>query len=452
MEVRVYSPTAILGYGFPLESLEAALRLEPDVIGVDAGSTDPGPYYLGEGEALVPIEAVERDLRHLLRASLRAGVPLIVGSAGGAGAKPHVDLTLRALSRAAERLGVRVRVGVAYTDVSKDLLLERLEAGLQGVAADQNSPLGPLRPEHVLASTRIVAQAGVEVVMELLRAGYQVIVAGRVVDVAPFAALPILRGADWGLAVHAAKILECGALAAEPGSGSDGMMAIIRGGEFEVFPVNPARKATTFSVAEHALYERRDPFREHIPGGYVDLSSASYEDSGRGVVVRGSRWVEAARRLVKLEGAGVAGYRVVVIAASRDPGFIRVLDTVLEETARAVRELVGSGGYEVYIRVYGRDGVMGPREPRPVPAHEVAILIEAVADTPELAKRVAALYRSTLLHYGWPGRKTTAGNLAFPLSPSDLSAGRAYRWTVWHLVPESYPLENASLGEVIVGG
>jgi hypothetical protein len=85
LEVRVYSPTAILGYGFPLESLERAIRLEPDVIGVDAGSTDPGPYYLGSGEPLVPPEAVERDLYHLLRASLRLGAPLVIGSAGGAG-------------------------------------------------------------------------------------------------------------------------------------------------------------------------------------------------------------------------------------------------------------------------------------------------------------------------------------------------------------------------------
>ena len=31
-----------------------------------------------------------------------------------------------------------------------------------------------------------------------------------------------------------------------------------------------------------------------------------------------------------------------------------------------------------------------------------------------------ALLRATLLHYGFEGRKATAGNLAFPFSPSDM--------------------------------
>ena len=45
-ELRVLSPTAILGYGFPAASFEEGLKREPHVIAVDAGSTDPGPYYL----------------------------------------------------------------------------------------------------------------------------------------------------------------------------------------------------------------------------------------------------------------------------------------------------------------------------------------------------------------------------------------------------------------------
>ena len=44
--LKVLSPTAILGYGFPESSFEEGMRRKPDVIAVDAGSTDPGPYYL----------------------------------------------------------------------------------------------------------------------------------------------------------------------------------------------------------------------------------------------------------------------------------------------------------------------------------------------------------------------------------------------------------------------
>ena len=45
-EIRVLSPTAILGYGFTIESFIAGMDRKPHVIAVDAGSTDPGPYYL----------------------------------------------------------------------------------------------------------------------------------------------------------------------------------------------------------------------------------------------------------------------------------------------------------------------------------------------------------------------------------------------------------------------
>ena len=44
---RVLAPTAILGYGFPKASFDAALdQARFDLIAVDAGSIDPGPYYL----------------------------------------------------------------------------------------------------------------------------------------------------------------------------------------------------------------------------------------------------------------------------------------------------------------------------------------------------------------------------------------------------------------------
>ncbi|EDV0150093.1 3-methylaspartate ammonia-lyase, partial [Salmonella enterica subsp. enterica] len=40
---KILSPTAILGYGFPEESFMKAMEESPDLIAVDAGSSDPGP-------------------------------------------------------------------------------------------------------------------------------------------------------------------------------------------------------------------------------------------------------------------------------------------------------------------------------------------------------------------------------------------------------------------------
>ena len=48
-EYKILAPTGIVGYGFPEDSFYAGVAQKPDLIACDAGSTDPGPYYLGAG-------------------------------------------------------------------------------------------------------------------------------------------------------------------------------------------------------------------------------------------------------------------------------------------------------------------------------------------------------------------------------------------------------------------
>ena len=45
-EMKILSPSGIVGYGFPEESFKAGIAQKPDLIACDGGSTDPGPYYL----------------------------------------------------------------------------------------------------------------------------------------------------------------------------------------------------------------------------------------------------------------------------------------------------------------------------------------------------------------------------------------------------------------------
>ena len=66
--LKIYAPLGLLGYGFPEPSLHAAMEWGPDLIAVDAGSTDPGPYYLGAGVSFTSRTMVKRDLGLLLGA------------------------------------------------------------------------------------------------------------------------------------------------------------------------------------------------------------------------------------------------------------------------------------------------------------------------------------------------------------------------------------------------
>src|SRR5439155_2745185 len=91
--LTILAPTGTLGYGFDPEALVRGMTLKPALIGVDAGSTDPGPYYLGADEPLAPRIAVERELELLLGAAREARIPLVVGSCGGSGSRAQVEGT-----------------------------------------------------------------------------------------------------------------------------------------------------------------------------------------------------------------------------------------------------------------------------------------------------------------------------------------------------------------------
>src|SRR5690606_25859248 len=128
-ELRVLSPTAILGYGFPLSSFQAGLERDPHVIAVDGGSTDPGPYYLGAGKSFTQRAPVKRDLYYLIQASLERGIPLIIGTAGGAGAKPHVEWTVDIIKEVLGELKATAKLAVIYSDVDPELLIQELKRG-----------------------------------------------------------------------------------------------------------------------------------------------------------------------------------------------------------------------------------------------------------------------------------------------------------------------------------
>jgi hypothetical protein len=432
--LKILSPTAILGYGFPEESFMRGIEMEPDVIAVDAGSIDPGPYYLGSGVPFTNRSAVRRDLRFMVREAAKLGIPVIVGTSGGSGAMPHVDWTQGIVEEIKAELELRTNVALIYADVEKDKILGALRNGK--ISALPGVP--ELTEQTVHESANIVAQMGVEPIIDALKSNCKIILAGRAYDPAVFAAFPIMLGFDPALSIHLGKILECAAIAADPGSGSDCVMGLLQDHSFTLLPLSKERGFTRESVAAHSLYEKSDPYYLPGPGGSLNLRDVVFqeEDGGR-VRVEGSRFIPTNTYVVKLEGARLIGWRTISLAGVRDPIMIRQIDHVLaavrEKTLNSL-ELDHIEG-DIHFRVYGNDGVMGDWETRSqVKTHEIGIVIEAVSDTQKEADTICSMTRSTLLHYGYDGRISTAGNLAFPFSPSDLRAGPVYEFSIYHLM------------------
>lgn len=438
---RVLSPTAILGYGFPLRSLQHGLTRHPHVIAVDAGSTDPGPYYLGSGESFTDRGAVKRDLLLLLEAARSEQIPLLIGTAGGSGAEPHLRRDLDLLREVASELDLHFRLAVIHAEVDKSRVKQDLrKRRIQGCGR-----VPTLTEAAVDASVRIVGQMGHEPFVQAIESGADVVLAGRAYDPAVFSAVPLIRGCQRGPALHLGKILECGAIAASPGSGSDCLFGRLDGESFEVEPLSADRRCTVTSVAAHTLYEKSNPLMLPGPGGNLDLRKTTFTQVRDDCVrVAGSRFVPGPEYMVKLEGVEKVGYRTVSIAGCRDPFMIGAIDDVTETVRQRVQDNFGSDARDAYLnfRLYGRDGVMGPMEPSSthVPL-ELGIVIEAVAPTQEQADTLCSFARSTMLHCGYPGRIATAGNLAFPFSPSDLHAGQVYRFSIYHLLQVDDPCE-----------
>jgi len=313
-EMRILSPTAILGYGFPEESFREGMRRKPHVIAVDAGSTDPGPYYLGAGISFTDRNAVKRDLSLMIPEGLKAGIPVIIGSAGGSGAKPHLDWNVEIVKEIAREKKLSFKLAVIQADVTHEEVISKLEAG----EIVPLKPAPPLTREDIDKTGYIVAQMGMEPFIKALENGAEVIVAGRAYDPACFSALAVKNGYDRGLATHLGKILECAAIAAAPGSGSDCMLGSLGKDYFLVEALSKARKCTTLSVAAHTLYEKTNPYILPGPGGVLDLHSCVFtQETETAVKVTGTKFTPSEGYFIKLEGAKKIGYRTVSIAACR---------------------------------------------------------------------------------------------------------------------------------------
>ncbi len=154
--IRILGASGQLGYGVPTPAFNAGLERAPHLIGCDMGSIDPGPYYLGSGELATSPTATRRDLRKVLRGALKLNIPLVIGSAGSAGAKPHLDQTLAMVREIASEEGLHFRLGVLRADIDKSVLKAAVVAG--GVVSIDDMPA--LDAQEIDAASNIVGQMG----------------------------------------------------------------------------------------------------------------------------------------------------------------------------------------------------------------------------------------------------------------------------------------------------
>lgn len=435
-QMKILAPCGILGYGFPKESFLRGIEQKPDAIVVDAGSTDAGPHKLGKGVAIVSNTAMFKDLELIITHGYHLGIPMVIGSAGGAGGKIHVERTLNVIYDIIQKHNLQdLDTAVVWGDIDKDLVRSKLE---QGKVHPLGNTVKPLTDQRLDETNAIVAQMGHEPILKALQGGAKMVVCGRAYDPSPFAAVTAYYGFSLDYGYHMGKILECAALCAVPGTTKDCMMGTVDKEGFVVEPLSDQRRCTKLSVAAHTFYEKEHPYILHGPGVVMNLEQCRFlQLTDRSVRAENSRCLPAPVYQVKLEGARQAAYRTFVIAGVRDPLMIQQLPQIENEAVEQVARYysdVSREDYQINFFNYGINGVLGDLDPVQTLPHEVGLLFEVVAKTQEMADMLCATLRSTILHFGYEGRKSTAGNLAFPFAPSDVSFGPVYEFSVYHLM------------------
>jgi hypothetical protein len=427
----------MLGGGFGFDALERGMTLHPDAIAVDAGSSDPGPFHLGSGSPLHSYRIIKRELAMLVPAARKARIPFIVGGAGGAGTNEQVDRVVEVVREVAGEMGLHFRLAKIYADISKERVIAAIEAG---EVRDFEAGFG-LTAKDVQACSRLVAQMGDEPFRHALDQGAEVVIAGRACDDVAIASFAIWKGANNALAIHMGKILECGALSAQPFA-MDVMLGTVDDEGFTLEPGSLARRATVKSVAAHSLYERENPFVQHGPGCELDLSQCKFEQMGdRRVRVSGTRGRRTEDYWIKLEGAKPVGYRSLCIAGVRCPTMISRIDKLLEQTRQLMHERVPDPSLRIVFRRYGLDAVMRELEVEKALPHELGLIMETTASTQEVAYDACNSMGAKLLHLSYEGQKNTSGNLAFAYSPRTLNVGLQYEFGAYHLMKVASGLE-----------
>jgi len=129
MSTRVLVPSGVLGLGFDADALSAGVATNPDIIAIDGGSTDSGPFYLGTGTSKYSRAACKTEWRQLLLARQRANVPLVITSCGTCGTDSMVDWMLEITKELVVELSMSLTVATLYSEQSPVFIKTQWDEG-----------------------------------------------------------------------------------------------------------------------------------------------------------------------------------------------------------------------------------------------------------------------------------------------------------------------------------
>ena len=435
---KILMPVGSLGAGINQEAFDLGMAMKPDVIAVDAGSTDSGPGYLANGMCKYSSEMLKNDLRISIIAAKKAGIPVFVGSCGTCGTDNMVDYCADIVAEIFKDEGLTGKVAKIYSQQSAEVLKKKWNEGK--IHALEGAP--EITEETFDECLNIVALLGAEPFIEAYKNGADVVLGGRATDTANIAALPIHKGCNVAAAWHGAKIVECGAQCTDS-SGDMGVFLTVDEEGFTVTPLGAESRCTPYTVSAHLVYENTDPFKLIEPSGTMFTHDAVYTQNpdNRSVYVTGSKFEHAKQYTMKLEGAAITGYQNISIAGIADRKVLADPEKWITNISAYVDKYIQKLGipkddYSFNFKAYGYNAVIEGPVPEGTPApREIGVLLTVTAKTQELATKIAKVFNPYLLHFPADMKdREQLPSYAFPFSPVDCPRGATYEFKLLHVV------------------
>ncbi len=439
---KVLMPIGSLGAGINQESFDRGMAMKPDVIAVDAGSTDSGPASLALGESKYSREMLEHDLGICVRGAMMAGIPLLVGTCGTCGTDSTVDKCADIVEEIFKKEGFKGRIAKVYSQQNKEILKKKWDEGK--IHALEGAP--EITKEVFDECSNIVALMGAEPFIEAINNNANVVLCGRATDTAIIAAVPLMKGCNVAASWHGAKTVECGSQCTD-GAGGDGVFLVVDEEGFYVTPIQEGVHCTPYTVSAHLLYENTDPFRLIEPSGSIHAEDAVYTQvTDETVYVTGTKFKHAKHYTMKLEGASIAGYQNISLVGIADKKVMADPDTWVKNISNHVAKYLSKMGispdeYTFDFKAYGYNAVIpGPVPKDTPPPREIGMLLTVTSDTQEKATKIAKFFNPFLLHYP-ADFKDQLPSFAFPFSPVDIPKGCTYEFRLHHIVDVEDPFE-----------